>query len=236
MNDEQLCNPIWWSIRRFHAHLAIDGGAAVRYLDEVSPWSALRAFDDESWAALAAITPPEVHVSMFAEEVGPVPPSFIRRDADVGVQMVFRGTVESLADPVTDGPAGVEFRRLTVGDVDPMLGLHALARPGPFRRRTIELGRYFGAIADGRLVAMAGERMRLDGHTEISAVSTHPDATGRGLGTAMTSLVARAILDDGRVPFLHCAAGNDRALHLYERLGFEIVRRVEYAGLVRTAD
>jgi len=45
----------------------------------------------------------------------------------------------------------------------------------------MELGRYFGVIENGRLAAMAGERMGMPGFREVSAVCTHPDFLGRGL-------------------------------------------------------
>jgi predicted GNAT family acetyltransferase len=115
-------------------------------------------------------------------------------------------------------PAGV--RVLDGSNVAEMLALVALTKPGPFEARTIELGRYLGVFADGRLVAMAGERFHLDGHTEVSAVCTHPDAQGRGLGAALTHAVAAGILERGERAFLHVAEDNHTARRVYERLGF----------------
>ena len=68
-----------------------------------------------------------------------------------------------------------------VANVAAMLALVELTQPGPFAPRTIELGRYLGVHDNGQLVAMAGERCRLPGYREVSAVCTHPDARGRGL-------------------------------------------------------
>ena len=47
-----------------------------------------------------------------------------------------------------------------------MLALVAATAPGPFGRRTPLLGRYLGIRDGGRLVAMAGERLRVPGHVE----------------------------------------------------------------------
>ena len=54
---------------------------------------------------------------------------------------------------------------LELGDADvpEMLALTELTQPGPFGPRTHDLGRYIGIRVDGRLAAMAGERMRPDG-------------------------------------------------------------------------
>lgn len=115
-------------------------------------------------------------------------------------------------------------------DVPEMLDLAALTRPGPFWRRTHELGRYVGVHHDGRLVAMAGERLRPPGWTEISSVCTAPNFRGRGLAAQVVSTLANGIVDRGERPFLHVAADNAGALALYQRLGFEVRRQVTFHG------
>ena len=235
MSDAQLANPIWYSLRNHHRHLMVDGGRAVRYHPDVSVWGALESAEGaeaEAWADLAGLLDGGADVALFRPAIGPVPEAFEVVGRDVGAQMVLRvDRVGSLIEPVDLDADGCPIRVLGEGDLDAIFALHAVAKPGPFRRRTIEMGRYLGYFDDGRLVAMAGERMVLDGFTEISAVSTHPDVAGRGLGALMSSAVAHGILAAGRLPMLHCAVGNERALRLYERLGFETVSHVEYAKL-----
>jgi predicted GNAT family acetyltransferase len=92
--------------------------------------------------------------------------------------------------------------------------------PGPFVERTHELGRFIGVRHEGQLVAMAGERMKPEGFTEISGVCTHPDHRGRGYAAALMCEVARAIFARGETPFLHAFDDNTNAIALYERLGF----------------
>ena len=104
-----------------------------------------------------------------------------------------------------------------------------LTRPGPFWVRTVELGDYFGVFAGDDLIAMAGERLRVPGFCEISAVCTHPDWRGRGLAAGLTALVAERILERGDTPFLHHAADNDPARRVYEALGFVFRRAVEWS-------
>ncbi len=112
-------------------------------------------------------------------------------------------------------------------DVDDMLALVELTHPGPFRRRTVELGNFAGIRRDGRLLAMAGERMWIGDYREVSAVCTHPDAQGRGLARALMAHVVNRMLAAGQTPFLHVLSGNERAIATYEGLGF--VRRTEIA-------
>jgi predicted GNAT family acetyltransferase len=109
-----------------------------------------------------------------------------------------------------------------------MLTLTKLTEPGPFFPRTIELGSYLGIFDAGSLVAMAGERMHLSGFTEVSAVCTHPDFTGRGYGAALMSAVIAGIIDRRETPFLHVRVGNP-AVGLYQKLGFKVRAQLHLA-------
>jgi predicted GNAT family acetyltransferase len=82
-------------------------------------------------------------------------------------QMVFE------APPLA--PSNLSLRKLSIADIPEMLALTKLTEPGPFLPRTIELVAYFGINESALLVAMAGERLKLTGYTEVSAVCTHPD-------------------------------------------------------------
>jgi predicted GNAT family acetyltransferase len=80
---------------------------------------------------------------------------------------------------------------------------------------------------------MAGERLRLAAHTEVSGVCTDPMAAGQGLGSALVAEVARRIRGAGAVPILHVRADNMRAIALYERLGFVVRRGFAYVVVRR---
>ena len=129
--------------------------------------------------------------------------------------------------------AKVETIKLSERDVPEMLELVALAQPGPFLPRTIEMGDYYGVRQDGKLVAMAGERLHLTGFCEISAVCTHPDYRGRGYAGALTNRVAQGIFDRGELPFLHLAPDNHAAMRLYQKLGFRLRKEIELFGIQR---
>jgi predicted GNAT family acetyltransferase len=140
-----------------------------------------------------------------------------------------------MAGTTMTGVADPEMVVLTETDVPEILDLVERTKPGPFAKRTIEMGHYLGIRRDGRLIAMAGERLRLPGWTEISAVCTDPDFRGQGLAARLTMAVAAGILGRGELPFLHAAATNTDAIRLYEGLGFQVDHHVVFAGFRTTA-
>ena len=102
------------------------------------------------------------------------------------------------------------------------LELALLTNPGPFGPRTIELGDYFGCFEDGRLAAMAGERMHAGEYREVSGICTHPDFRGRGLARRLSLKLIRRQLQRNEIPFLHVMADNTAALRLYREMGFGV--------------
>jgi predicted GNAT family acetyltransferase len=122
-------------------------------------------------------------------------------------------------------------RRLTAADVPAMLELAALTEPGPFGQRTIELGAFFGIFDAGRLLSMAGQRLRLPGFIEVSAVCTHPDARGRGYARILMARVMDEIRKSGETPFLHVLSENATAISVYQSLGFVARRTLHFAIL-----
>ena len=200
------------------------GGRARRYRADVSPFFAVEALDDGAWEDLAALAGPGGAALLVGPGRYDIPTGWRDVLTLEGAQMV----AERLVAP----PGDATIRPLTTSDVPAMLGLIELARPGPFSAGTVELGGYVGVFDGDDLVAMAGERMRVTGWTEVSAVATHPDARRRGLGAFLTHHVARRIAADDRTPFLHVAAGNDAAQRVYERLGF-VTRRMMTFRLLR---
>ena len=233
-----LDNPAWHALTGPHARFAEGAGAARRYRPEVSFFAAVDRTGADAWAALADLAGPGGEV-VLSRPVVPEPPAAWREVRRLGGhQMVLAGGIARAAGPLDTR----SLRPLTLDDVPAMTALVEAAQPGPFVARTVELGGYVGFDDDaGRLVAMAGRRLALDGYVEISAVCVHPDATRRGLGAVVTAATAASILAEGATPFLHVARGNDTARRLYERLGFAVRTSVDFvifgapAG-VRVAD
>ncbi|MFE1318199.1 GNAT family N-acetyltransferase [Kitasatospora phosalacinea] len=219
-----LDNPAWAALTGPHAHLAERVGRAARYPVDVSPFTALAdPADPRAWQDLAALAgPPGSTTPVTATETAP---------AGWEVLQSGRGSQLVATDLHTEPePEAVE---LGPSDVPEILDLIARTEPGPFLPRTVVLGRYLGLRRDGRLIAMAGERLRLPGWTEISAVCTDPDHRGRGHATRLVRAVAHGIEQRGDTPFLHTAADNARAIRLYESLGFTLRRHTAFL-LVRT--
>src|SRR5215831_18421574 len=219
MPAHPLDNPIWRALTTRHAPLAHGGPLARRYPAEISPLSGLPAAGPANIAALTALVAVGDEIGVFEPTPLTLPPPWVvLREARI-TQMVRRDR-----SPLPEGE--IEPIPLGAADVADMLALVELAQPGPFRRRTIELGRFVGLRQHGRLVAMAGERMWIDGFREVSAVCAHPDVRGRGHARALTARVVNRMLADGETPFLHVLSTNTGALELYRALGFE--KRAEF--------
>ncbi|RHA43553.1 GNAT family N-acetyltransferase, partial [Cellulomonas rhizosphaerae] len=162
----------------------------------------------------------EVPIAGGAENV---PDGWVRGWTLPGVQMVG-----------TDRLAGVpddESRVLGADDVPDMLDLTARTKPGPFAPETYLMGTYRGIRRDGRLVAMAGERLRPGGATEVSAVCTDEAVRGQGLASRLVLAVAHGIQERGELPILHAAGANEGAIRLYRSLGFEIRKQVVFGSV-----
>ena len=128
--------------------------------------------------------------------------------------------------PKTKRP--LEIVKLDERHIEEMIMLTKLTKPGPFAKRTIEFGGYYGMFEDGKLVAMGGERLHVEGYTEISAICTHPDYQGLGYAAKITHHLAKSVLDKGLIPFLHARADNVKAISMYERLGFQIRKEIQF--------
>ncbi|MDR6977926.1 GNAT superfamily N-acetyltransferase [Streptomyces sp. 3330] len=219
-----LDNAVWAALDGPHGHLADRVGRAARYPADVYDFAALAdPGDPAAWADLLTLVGPGTAVRV--KPVERVPDGWEVIGGGEGVQLT--ATAAFRAEPAP------EAVRLGPDDVPEILDLVARTRPGPFLRRTVALGAYLGIRDQGRLIAMAGERLRLPGWTEISAVCTDPAHRGGGLATRLIRAVGAGIRDRGDTPFLHAAAGNAPAIRLYESLGFVLRRRSTIAS-VRT--
>ncbi|WP_405578113.1 GNAT family N-acetyltransferase [Streptomyces sp. NBC_01190] len=213
-----LDNPVWTALSGPHRHLAETEGSAARYPEAVSPFAALADCDDpRQWTDLATLIGPGNAFALAS--VPKLPEGWDIGQSGTGVQLV--------ADSLR-GEADEEAVRLGASDVPEMLDLVGRTKPGPFMPRTIELGAYYGIRREGVLAAMAGERLRVPGGTEISAVCTDERYRGQGLASRLIRHTAAGIQERGETPFLHAAAVNTGAIRLYESLGFSLRRTVVF--------
>ncbi|MEV7554529.1 GNAT family N-acetyltransferase [Amycolatopsis sp. NPDC089917] len=211
-------DPVWASLTGPHARFAERSGQVLRYQADVAPFLALPPEpDDGVWADVAALASPGETVTVHSSL--PVPAGWEVVDRIAGVRLV---------DVALEAAEDSEAVLLGPDDVPEMLDLVARTRPGPFRKRTVELGTYLGIRRGGELIAMAGERLHPPGWTEISAVCTDPAYRGQGLATRLVRAVAAGIRGRGERPMMHAAAGNTAAIRLYLSIGFELAPRPDF--------
>ena len=220
-----LDNVIWRALTSRNRNVAQGDGLALRYPAPIAPFAAMTERTTASFQSLGALLPAGDQIALFTlEEVIP-PASFSVVKRDLVDQMVLHGI------PVQDGSTPIVS--LEARDIPDMLALVEATHPGPFGPRTIELGQYIGVRRQGTLVAMAGERMRLDGFTEISAVCVHPSCRGQGLAAELVSTLARSIASRAEISFLHVFNSNRAAIELYRKVGFVLRQPMHLAVLTQ---
>jgi predicted GNAT family acetyltransferase len=221
-----LDRPVWSSLTTHHVALSEGNTLARRFVRDVNLFASARDATPEAAAALAELVRPGESVFVLQVPGVLVPPGLLETKAAKGVQMVApRGT--QFAAPEGD------IKVLTDADAPEMLALATLTEPGPFLPRTHVMGTFRGIRVAGSLVAMAGERLRFPGYTEVSGVCTHPEFRGRGFARSLSSVVAAGIEARGDQAFLHAWKSNVSAISLYEGLGFEVRTEVCVAVLKR---
>lgn len=221
-----LDRPVWESLATRHAALSEGGPLAKRYLPDVNLFASARDDGAEALAALSALVAPGEHVYLLQVPEIAMPAALCAAKTALGVQMV-------AARPVRPESGSEAILPLGDADAPDMLALAQLTQPGPFLARTHVMGHFIGIRIDGRLAAMAGERMHVPGHTELSGVCTHPDFRGRGFARRLSATVCTGIEARGETPFLHAWKDNHSAIALYETLGFRWRADVNVAVLER---
>lgn len=204
--------------------MAIPRGQAVRIRPDMGIFAAARdatAVDDLQ--ALVADHPG----AGFLEAEGSSFVDLLPRDATLAMRAVL---VQMTSSATTPGPT-VAWEPLREADAETIFELAMLTRPGPFCPRTMDFGGFIGVKEDGRLIAMAGTRLRCEGFSEVSAVCTHPDHRGRGLAKALMREVAGRIVDAGETAFLHAFSDRAATIALYRTLGFEVRQKIVYTVL-----
>lgn len=216
MTIDPLDNPVWHALVGPHRVHAVGRGLALHYPRDMAPFSAIADTTAQAYADLAADLPAATEARLFRPSEEPLPRGWEQLQRTPILQMVAEGAPDITSQSIVD---------LVESDIDAMKALIAIAQPGPFGQRTLFLGRYLGIKHEGMLVAMAGERLRLPGYVELSAIAVHPEARGRGYAAAITAHLMRDALARGELPFLHVRLDN-AAVNLYRRLGFRTRREL----------
>jgi len=225
--DNLFADPVWPALHGPHRHLAIGAGLACRYPADVAVFAAIAEPTEAAMAQLRLLLAPGEAVWLFGAEQ-PSAAGLDVTDRMVCPQMALPAAIEP-PEPV----AGIV--ELTAANADEMVALTDIAFPGFFQPRTYAMGSYYGVRApSGALIAMGGERMKLDGYSEISTVCTHPSFRGHGFGESLIWQVVRQHRREGVQSFLHVGKANTRAAALYQRMGFQICGEITITRVVRT--
>lgn len=222
-SDHPLDRPVWNALNTRQSLLGLGSERAKRFRPEINLFAAAADRSPDSLAALAALMSDQMGL-VEADPFPEVPGTCVQRQATVN-QMIATAS-PGLAD---------DFSYAVLGEVDgpDMLALATLTEPGPFFAETWRMGHFIGVRDGGQLIAMAGQRMRVPGFTEVSAVCTHPDHRGRGLAGKLMRVIIDRIVGEGDAAFLHVYPDNAGAIGLYETLGFRFRRALTFTTLTR---
>lgn len=220
-----LDRPVWSALDTRHQALAQGGKLARRYPLSIVPFAATAADDRESLQAFEKLVAPNESVILLQADAIALPVELAAISTASGVQMIAEAPLPAVSDE--------RVQRLTQDDAAEMLALASLTKPGPFTLRAQSLGDFWGVKVDGKLVAMAGERMKQPGYTELSGVCSHPEFRGGGLGRLLSVFVANQIMARGEMPYLHAYATNAAAIGLYETIGFRLRTTMNVAVVQR---
>ncbi len=220
-----LDNPAFNALISGDEHLG-SGDERIRLFDpRVSPFAGIRDDHTSGLEEIHQITAPGRRILIAIPHKIMIPKGWKIMAHLNGLQFIYEN--KEVAMP--------EFEKVPLKDehIKEMMELTQLTKPGPFDERTIDFGEYYGIFENDRLASMAGQRLHVFDHSEISAVCTHPDFLGKGYAAKLLTFQLHLITSRGKIPFLHVRADNKRAISLYERTGFKVRSEMNFYFLRR---
>ena len=226
--EDLFANPVWHALHTRHRHFAESAGDACRYPADVAPFAAVDTPTTSALQSLHSLLVPGEYVWLIGESY----PSI--------ADLPCAGTIECLQmvlpEAVTPPDPNPVIVPLSCTHASEMVALTDIAFPGFFRLRTCVMGSYFGIwnpTDPTHLIAMAGERLVLHPHREVSGVCTHPNHRGQGYAAALTAHVLHHQRSLPARSVLHVVSTNHAAISIYHRLGFQTLREVHLHRLKR---
>jgi ribosomal protein S18 acetylase RimI-like enzyme len=215
-----LDNPIFNALATGNSNLAY-GNAQVKHFDaEVAIFVGLQENTAANFQLLYDAWPQAAPAIFVATYEVTDPASWTLAQSIPGLQMVYEGETKFVDES--------NLVVLTEEHAAQMVALATLTNPGPFFSKTIAFGHYRGVFNGDKLVAMAGQRLNPLPYAEISAVCTHPDHTGKGHANQLLQFQINRIKAEGNIPFLHVKGDNERAIKIYEKMGFKTRSQVYF--------
>ena len=220
---QKLDNPVWYSLSETHQSYSIDYDNIKFYQPDFCPFGGFMQLEN--------ISNPITEYSKLTDNffiVGEKPEfsdSVKLKNELVCLQMIINRKIDIEIEE--------NIVKLNEANLDDLLRLVNLVQPGYFKKKTYLLGNYFGIFKNHELIAVTGERMKMDHYTELSAVITNPDQTGQGYAKQLIAHTVNNIIEQGKIPYLHVAETNIGAIKLYEKLGFQTRRKISFWNLIR---
>lgn len=216
-----LHNPVYNALCSGDQSLSY-GTDKVKYFNEqVSPFAGFEDSYKKGFEELYELLPPGRKILYANPDAITLPAGWQLQHEIKGLQFIYDGEREIKNEFPNVYPLNKEH-------ISQMIELATLTRPGPFGQGTINFGFYFGIFENGKLVAMTGQRLHVQKYSEISAVCTHPDFLGKGYAFTLLKHQLCLMMQQGRKPFLHVREDNERAIGIYNRLGFIISRQMNF--------
>jgi GNAT superfamily N-acetyltransferase len=220
----KLNNPAWYSLSESHKHFAVGNDKVTRYQKDIAPFLANHSEEEDFLLQPDQLV--AINDSFFIiGDLPALPDNYLIESRLLCVQMICTSLIK------INTTAAVE--ELGEPDDAQMTALINLVQPGYYKPGTRLMGDYYGIRHNGQLISMTGERMRMNGFTEISAVVTHPEFTGRHYAQQLIAHTVNKNIEAGIIPFLHVAQTNERAIKLYEHLGFTQRRIIAFWKIKR---
>ena len=224
IDEQKLDNPVYHSLLETHQNFAIVSNGVRFYHPDYCPFG---GFIDANTITESSEKYANLVDNFYV--VGEEPP--YSKEITIAKNLVCH---QMLLNNAVDVEIKEQIVKLeSYNNKEDLLSLVNLVQPGYFKSKTSQLGNYFGIYKDDKLVAVTGERMKMHSYTEISAVVTHPEHTGKGYAKQLTAVTANSILSEGKIPYLHVAVTNIGAIALYEKLGFTFRREISFWNCIK---